>query len=293
MSKKILILGASGFIGKHAVRNFIKSGYIVFAQYLPTEMPPDIPEASWFPCDLRDPDFTNSFPKEVDAIIHLAQSPAWRSFPEGALDVFQVNLASPLQTAEYANQAKTERLIFASTGSIYGQHTAPINETDVRIENITSFYAASKCAVELLLNQYSHLFYVINLRLFTPYGEGQQEEMLIPNLVNRVKENIPIDLHGNDGLVINPVAIADVVETLERCLGITKSITLNVAGPEVLSLRQIGEQIGLILDKQPVFNCRSDETAPMIVGNTGRLKKTLNWAPEIKFQSGLRQWLSK
>ena len=121
----------------------------------------------------------------------------------------------------------------------------------------------------------------------------QHEKMLIPNLVNRVKDNIQIDLQGTDGLVINPTAISDVVETLERCLGIGKSITLNVAGPEMLSLRQIGEQIGLVLNKKPVFNCRSSETAPIIVGNTARLKETFDWVPGIQFQSGLRQWLGK
>ena len=293
MTKKILILGASGFIGKHAVRKFLTSGYKVYAQYLPTENPPSIPEASWFPCDLRDQDFTKNFPQEVDAIIYLAQSPDYRSFPDGALDVFQVNVAAAFQAAEYARQAKAERLIFASTGSIYGQHTAPTREEDVRTENVTSFYAASKLAAELLLNQYHSILPVINLRLFIPYGEGQHEKMLISDLVNRVKENMPIDLDGSDGLVINPTAIADVAETLERCLGIGKSFTLNVAGPEMLSLRQIGEQIGLVLGKKPVFNCRSAETAPVIVGNTTRMKETLGWVPEIQFQSGLRQWLGK
>ena len=206
MSKKILILGASGFIGKHAVRKFLASGYNVFAQHLPTENPPNIPEASWFPCDLREQGFTKSFPQEVDTIIYLAQSPDWRSFPDGASDVFQVNVAAAFQTTEYARQAKAGRLIFASTGSIYGQHAAPIHEEDVRTEKVASFYAASKLATELLLNQYHIILPVINLRLFMPYGEGQHEKMLIPNLVNRVKDNIPIDLHGNDGLIINPIA---------------------------------------------------------------------------------------
>ena len=293
MSKKILVLGASGFIGKHAVRKFLASGYNVFAQYLPTENPPNIPEASWFPCDLREQGFTKSFPQEVDSVIYLAQSPLYRSFPEGASDVFQVNVAAALQIAEYARKVKAKRMIFTSTGSVYGKQTTPINEEDLRTENIASFYAASKLATELLLKQYDKLFPVINLRLFMPYGEGQQEKMLIPNLVNRVKDNLPIDLQGTDGLVINPIAIADVVEILERCLGIDKTITFNVAGPETLSLRQIGEQIGLVLGKKPVFNCRSGETAPIIVGNTARLKETLGWVPEIRFESGLRQWLGK
>ncbi len=293
MLKKILILGASGFIGKYAVRKFLESGYNVFAQYLPIENPPKIPEASWFPCDLREQGFTNSFPQEIDTIIYLAQSPDWRCFPEGASDVFQVNVAAAFQTAEYARRAQTERLIYASSGSIYGQLTAPIHEEDVRTENIASLYAASKLAAELLLNQYSSILPVINLRLFFPYGEGQHEKMLIPNLVNRVKDNIPIDLHGDDGLVINPIAIADVAETLKRCLGIGNSITLNVAGPEVLTLRQIGEKIGLVLGKKPVFNYHPAEIAPVIVGNTGRLNETLGWVPEIRFESGLCQWLDE
>ena len=39
-------------------------------------------------------------------------------------------------------------------------------------------------------------------------------------------------------------ADADVTEAIARCLSLSQSLTCNVAGPEVLSLRQIGAAIG-------------------------------------------------
>ena len=68
--------------------------------------------------------------------------------------------------------------------------------------------------------------------------------MLIPRLVRRVSENAPITLEEPDGMQLNPVAVGDVVETIVRCLTLDRSATLNVAGPEVLTLREIGRRIG-------------------------------------------------
>lgn len=290
--KTVLITGASGFIGRHTVKRLAANGWMVYAQHLPAENPASLDNVSWFPCDLSDPAATQSWPAQCDHIIYLAQSPLWRNFPEGAQDVFEVNVAAVIRSIEYARLAGSQCFIFASSGSVYSQTSVAARENEpLDISKNRNFYTASKLAAELLIGSYQNLMSVISLRFFMPYGNGQNPNMLIPNLVQRVREHQAIELHGNNGMQLNPVTIADLTETLERCLMLGKSATLNVAGPEILSLRQIGECIGRITENVPEFTCHPEQTEPVIIGDTTALKTHLDWVPQTGLDTGLRAWL--
>ena len=78
-------------------------------------------------------------------------------------------------------------------------------------------------------------------------------------------------------------------ETCARCLTLRESVTMNVAGPEILTLRQVGTAMGRILGRQPLFQVE-DQKAPYIVGSTTHLHKILHWKPEIRLEAGLRLW---
>jgi nucleoside-diphosphate-sugar epimerase len=81
-----------------------------------------------------------------------------------------------------------------------------------------------------------------------------------------------------------------VAEAIRLCLALEGSQTLNLAGPEVLTLRQIAESIGAAVGRAPRFQTKV-ETPPIIVGDTSRLKTVLGWQPEARFSDGVREWL--
>lgn len=291
-NKNVLIIGASGFIGKHAVKHLSASGWQVYAQCLPDEIPTPFPSVVWLPCDLRDTNCMRVWPEQCNSIIYLAQSPEWRIFPDGAKDVFDVNVAAVIRTVEYARNAGTQHFVFASSGSIYSQKVQPAQENDLLdIDAQRNFYAASKLATELLIKPYASLMSIINLRLFSPYGLGLNPKMLISQLVHRVQEREAIDLHGRDGMRINPIAVADVIKVLERCLTLENSVTLNVAGPDSLTLREIGETIGAVVGIAPQFTTHPEQSAPVIVGDTTALYEHLGWTPQTPFEAGIKAWL--
>lgn len=197
-----------------------------------------------------------------------------------------------MRTAEYARNAGASRMIFMSSGSVYSQSDRIAQEDDALYPGSSfSFYTASKLAAELLLKPYSSLFSVITLRLFMPYGPDQNATMLLPVLVRRVQEKKTIILHGKDGLFANPVYVADVVETLYRCLTINQSATLNIAGPEILTLREIANHIGKVLKIEPRFETNPDISPKTIVGNTNALRAILGWSPPTDFKEGISKWL--
>ncbi|HEV3261794.1 MAG TPA: NAD(P)-dependent oxidoreductase [Gemmataceae bacterium] len=288
----VLVIGGTGFIGLHTVRELAAHGHAVYATHSRTRTPAAAPGVTWIPCDLGVGRITDTWPRDYHSILFLAQSRAWRDFPAKAADVFQVNVASAFHAVELARQVRAQRFIYASTGSIYSQTAQPARENEpLQLAASRSFYVASKLATELLLQAYGAQVPVVVLRLFVPYGAGQNPDMLMPRLVRQVRERLPITLHGADGLRCNPVAVGDVARVLRACLELRVSATLNVAGPDVLTLRQIGAQIGQALDCPPRFEVRPAEVPPVIVGDTTALQAALGWAPAMHFETGLRAWL--
>jgi UDP-glucose 4-epimerase len=287
----VFVIGANGFIGRHLVRHLAANGSRVFATARPGATPQAIANVDWVSTDLAADD-TSAWPTKCDALVYLAQSARWREFRGGAGDVFRVNVTGIHRAAEHARMVGAKQFIHMSSGTVYTQSKEPACEDEAIAINATrSFYAASKLAAEMLLGPYSAFFKVIQLRLFMPYGVGQNEKMLLPLIASKVREGIAIDLHEPDGLKCNPIAVGDVAEAVRWCLLLEGSHTLNLAGPEVLTLRQVAEAIGSVVGRTPLFNTKP-ESAPVIVGDTTRLLQVLQWAPPTRFVDGVREWLS-
>lgn len=288
--KTVFVIGAGGFVGQHLVRHLAANGMCVLAISRPGKASSDYPGIEWIASDLASGD-TSRWPARYDALIYLAQSAKWRDFPAGAEDVVRVNVDSVLRAAEHARVAGAKRFLHMSTGSVYAQNLEPTREDEnIPIGVNRSFYVASKLAAELMLGPYAAYFGLTHLRLFMPYGPGENEQMLIPRLLLKIRAGDTIDLHGNDGLLSNPIYVVDVAEATRRCLALEGSQTLNLGGPHVLTLRQVAETIGSAIGKTPVFQTKP-ESAPVIVGDISRLKTVLGWQPPTRFVDGVKLWL--
>ena len=193
-------------------------------------------------------------PQRFDGVIHLAQSEYFRDFPEHSLDVFEVNTISTLRLLDYALKAGAKTFIYASSGGVYGYSDDGFTEdAEIMQRGDLGFYLGTKLCSEILSDCYTSLMNVLVLRFFFVYGPGQSKGMLIPRLVDRVKEGKLIVLQGSDGIRLNPTYVADAVSAICRSLVVEGSHKINVAGPEVLSMRAIGETIGQVLSKRPKF----------------------------------------
>jgi UDP-glucose 4-epimerase len=282
-----LVVGGTSFVGRHLLPRLAGTGGTAFATYGRSD-PPAVANVTWIHTDLAAaPELP--WPSRCDNVVYLAQSRAWRRFPESAGDVFAVNVRGAFRAIEYARSAGARRFVLASTGSVYGD--GPAREIDpIDVTSPLQFYAAAKLSAELLLRAYASSLAVVVLRLFVPYGVGQDPDMLVPQLVERVRRGDPIHLDGEDGLSANPVAVDDVVSVIERCLALQHSVVMNVAGPEILTLREMATRIGALLGREPRFEHRCG-SARQIVGVTDALSRTLGWSPEVRFAGGLRRWL--
>lgn len=261
----ILISGASGFVGEAAVRHLTALGHEVTAIVRSPGCSPAKVELLWDMGMQAEPD---QIPEKVDAVLHLAQSRNYRAFPGDVDEMFRVNVVGAQRLLALADRLRASRFCLMSTGSVYEPYAGPLTEQDP--VQPTGYLGASKAAAELLANAYSTRFPVSILRLFFPYGPRQRQR-LIPDLAGRVLRGEAIQLGMDDqGLAVTPTYVGDVCRIVQAALENAWQGTVNVASPEVLTIRDIAATLGKVLDKEPVFQL-TDRPSPRIVPSVEKL----------------------
>ena len=282
------MVGASGLIGGAlvarlaagmAVHGVSRSQVLTHANF------------SWHAADLTRPLPRQVLPEKIDAVVYLAQSEFFRNFPERARDIFEVNTAQLLRVLDYAREAGSKRFVFASSGGVYGVGAQQFSENaQISATGELGFYLSTKLCSEILVQNYAGFFSTSILRFFFVYGAGQRRSMLIPRLVDNIRAGKPIELRGEQGIVINPTHVSDATAAIERALELDGAHTINVGGPDALSLRQIGELIGQAVGRAPVFEVKPADGPADVVGGIEKMSRLL-CAPQVHFTKGLRSVL--
>jgi UDP-glucose 4-epimerase len=285
---RVVITGASGLLGHAVAAEFLTQGWRVHCL---GRTPPDIdhPALDFTACDLRWSIDSSALPKTADALVHLAQCERFNEFPEGADEVFAVNVAAYAALLDWARRAGIGVTCSASTGGLYAGGHEPLTETSpIKLDGRLAFYVTTKRAAELLGEAYQTYFTVCALRFFFIYGSRQRPHMLFRRLIASVCEGRALTLQGADGMRMNPVHVDDAARATVAAVIRKASGVFNVAGPEIVSLRDIGEAIGERLGVRPDYNVLADQAPNDLIGDIGRMSSVL-----VAPCTGLRQGLAE
>jgi nucleoside-diphosphate-sugar epimerase len=263
----VVVTGGTGFLGAATLPLLAQDDDVV-ALHRPGARTSSVDNVSWVEQDLTAP-LTVKLPDRVGGVVHLAQSRRYREFPDGAIDIFEINSALTVRLLDYCRRAGGQHFVYASSGAVYAAGAEPVREHDTPAPG--NFYGVSKLAAEQAATQYAGLLNVAVLRFFFIYGPGQ-ENMFIPGLVERVRNGTPVMLAGDDGIRVNPVYLADAAKAVQAALALDGGGVFNVAGAE----------IGV----EPSFSngpAQGDLVADL------ELMRTRLRAPEVGMQAGLRE----
>jgi nucleoside-diphosphate-sugar epimerase len=283
---KVLVVGARGFVGTRLVEHLGASGHSVVA--VSSRDGTGLDAQTGLPA----PSF--HVPAGTGAVIYLAAA-RWKR--GGTVpNLFAVNVLSAITAAELARRAGAERFVYASSGSVYepgfeaAKESSPLRRDD--------WYALSKLHAEEALALCRGAMHVTIARIFGVYGPGQRDR-LVANLIESVRHGRPIVLHPRageegptDGLRVSLGYVDDVAAVLARLSTEGGPEVLNVAGGEVVGLRDIAVAIGTRLGVAPVFETSSTPRSFDLVADIDLLRRTL--APRLTaFEVGVARTVSE
>jgi len=143
--------------------------------------------------------------------------------PQAYIDANIVGFTNVLENCRY-NQV--EHLVYASTSSVYGNHTNMPFSVHEPVDHPVSLYAATQKANELMAHTYSHLFRLptTGLRFFTVYGPWGRPDMALFLFTKNILAGKPIDVFNYGKHKRDFTYVDDIVEGVIRTLD-------NVAKP--------------------------------------------------------------
>ncbi len=180
---KILVTGATGYIGSHTCVGLLNNGYEVIGVDNFSNSEPSVinkikrisgKEFFFYECDLCIKEQVNYIFEEnkIDAVIHFAGSKSVPESVEKPLLYYHNNILSTINLLEVMKQQKVKKLVFSSSATVYGiNNTSPLTE-DMSL-SATNPYGWTKVMVEQILSDYANSdqeMSVAILRYFNPIG---------------------------------------------------------------------------------------------------------------------------
>lgn len=221
MKQNIVITGVGGFIGSHVARRFSSEGYhVIGVDDLSNGKLENVPsEIEFIQADLSVKTTLDQLPENCAMILHLAgQSSGEISYDDPVADI-EMNVVSTLNLIQYGIRSKAERIVYASSMSVYGHvPDQPIHES--HFPKPLSVYGVGKFASEGYLRVYQDKLPYIGMRMFNVYGPGQDLSNLRQGMVSiylaQALKNGNIVVKGNLSRYRDFIYIEDVVEAWYR-----------------------------------------------------------------------------
>lgn len=197
---KIAVTGATGFVGRHVLRELARRdiGIVAVAR---TKPPPemDLPHAEWVSMDITNaPDDAFERLGRPDALVHLA----WDGLPNyRSPRHFEEQLPAQYRFLKVLVEAGLTDLLVTGTCFEYGMQSGPLHESlEARPDNPYGF-AKDALRRQLQYLQTVRPFNLVWARLFYLFGEGQAENSLLPQLQRAVARGDAVfDMSGGEQL---------------------------------------------------------------------------------------------
>lgn len=308
---KALVTGSAGFIGSHLSTALLARGADVvgldcFTDYYARE----IKDRNLAPL-LKTPGFTfvedalqtADLPAILDGVTHVfhlaAQAGVRKSWGKDFQTYTTNNVDATQRLLEHLVDRKIEKLVYASSSSVYGDHVA-IPMTEDALPQPVSPYGVTKLAAEQLCYLYFANYGVptVALRYFTVYGPRQRPDMGFHRFIRAVLTNQPISLYGDGEQTRDFTFIADIVAaTMAAGDRGRPGAVYNIGGGSRVSINQVFEMIGRITGRTPDIRREGAQKGDMrdTYADTSRAKADLGFRPATSLEAGLQaecEWLA-
>jgi nucleoside-diphosphate-sugar epimerase len=250
----VYLSGASSFVGSKLASYLLSQGFQVTATYRTPHYKVDYLKKVYHKCsllrvDISQWDEVSRFPRDVDAIIHVAGvSPSTKVSID---DMLACNVGGTRNIVRAAIERGVSKLIYISSLSIHGRVTVPVID-----ENTPSFdphiYGASKYLGERLIAETASSLPCVALRLPGVLGEGAHRAW-VPRIVQRMMANREIFIYNPDNPFNNALHVDDLgrfcIQLLQQKWTGFHAMPLGASG--TLSIREVAKLLAARLGVSP------------------------------------------
>lgn len=300
-----LVTGGAGFIGSHLVKGLVERGDRVrvldnLSEGKLENLAGVLDQVELIRGDLRNEDDVGKAVKGIETIYHQA---ALRSVPKSVLEpenYHDVNVTGTFRLLMAARDAGVRRLVYASSSSVYGGVTTPV-QSESQMPMPISPYAVSKLANEFYARCFTQLYRLetVGMRYFNVFGPGQdpasEYAAVVPRFIIRALEDTPLEVHG-DGLQSRDFTYIDnVVQFNLRAAEAPNAVgeVFNVGCGDSLSVMDIKSNLERLMGKE--LDCYHTAAragdARFTRADTSKAAEMLGYWPLVNFEEGLRHTL--
>lgn len=298
--KKVLVTGATGFVGANIVRRLLKEGYDV---HILTRKESNLWRLHDIYSQLHDTkidlkDFNKL--KEVveniqpDYIIHLAIY-GGRPGQTDEKSILNSNLIGTINLVEACSSIKYKCFINTGSSSEYGKKSTPMNEDDLC--NPNSMYGVTKASATMYcrFKALSDGKNIGTLRLFSPFGDYEDAGRLIPDLIVGSLINGKVKL-GNPDAVRDFIYIDDVCDIYLKVLQkpeLLKGEVFNIGYGQQHSVKYMAEAVKNIISDDIILEYNSNDgrkaDTEFWVSDIDKIKKAYDWSPNYDIKDALKK----
>ena len=291
--KKVLLTGASGFIGRHTIPLMIESGYEVHAIFH-TAQPLFKQDKSlfWHKCNLLNTNQQRSLLAEVKPthLLHFA----WYTTP-GKYWVSLENLRWIQASLEILMNFVDEggkRVVLAGTCAEYDWNYGYCSE-GITLTRPQTLYGTCKNSLQEILSQFSNQTGISSAwgRIFFLYGPYEAKNRLVPSVITSLLQDRPARCsHGNQ--IRDFLHVKDVASAFVSLLDSNVEGPINIASGQPVALKTIIYTIGDLLGKKHLVELGAlpppENEPPFLVADVRKITQQVGWKPKITLEAGLK-----
>lgn len=244
--KNILITGGFGFIGKSFIKRYFKFYKNIFIldnlqfSKIDNELL-NIKNTFFIKGDVRDKKIFAKIPN-VNYILHLGSPSSIILFNKNPNECIDITINGFINILNFAKEKKIEKLIYPSSGSVYGKNDFPFNE---KIENPhpVNIYGKTKLACEYIAKIYENLFPIVGLRIFAGFGieENHKKDFasVISIFIKKALNDEVIEIFADGHQTRDFVYIDDIIETINKLFELDFIGILNIGSGRSISFNEV------------------------------------------------------
>lgn len=302
MVKRVLITGASGFVGACLARRLLKEKHSIHIITRNTtnlwRLRDVVKDIEIHNIDLIDSEKIAKLASDIsiDQVYHLATYGGYY-YQNSVEDVINTNVVGTWNLFREFSKKGIEMFINTSSSSEYGEKYVPMFEEMRVVPN--NMYGASKAAGTILCSTYASINKIplVTLRLFSPYGYYDAKTRLIPTIISSCLLDKELKLSQKDSKR-DFVFIDDVIEAYLAASKLVSSYgeIFNIGSGIQYTTEEIVNNIMNLIGKNAKISWEPNldrQYEPLMwVSNNKNAYEKLKWSPNVEISIGLNNTIN-